>query len=153
MNRSKALGAAIVAALLGSLVVGCTSESADTTSASTPSASTPAASTPSFDGRLVGRYWLKQGPKTAWVGLEMIDPGKWSARGELEGQGTYEVNGDTITWLGGTGCAAGEKGTYTYTVGGRRLTQTVRDDPCTLRKEALDGATFTWELPRQARPR
>ena len=162
MKRTKALGVAVLTAMSGSLLIGCTSDRADTTASTTP---TPAsAATPSayplggtkwgatVDRELVGWYWLAEGPG---VGLNLLYFGKWTARswGWLEGQGTYELDGDTITWVGGIDCADGETGTYTYTAQDGRFTQTVQKDPCDRRRESFDGVVFKvvsppdkWEL-------
>ena len=155
MKRNKALGVAVLTAMLGILLIGCTSDSADTTASTTP---TPAsAATPSafplggtnwgaaVDRELVGRYWTGGG-----VGLTLRHPRKWTARswGWLEGQGTYELHGDTITWLGGIDCADSEKGTYTYTIQDDRFTQTVQEDPCDRRRESFDGVVFSRSHPR-----
>jgi hypothetical protein len=136
MKPTKALGVALMVALSGSLLIGCTSDSSDT-------ATTPSASAPAMDPELVGWYWTTDFPKV--VGLDLIYPGKWTARswGWLEGQGTYELDGDTITWHGGIECADRDEGTYTYTVQDRqRFTQTVKEDPCDSRRESFDGVVF-----------
>ena len=55
---------------------------------------------------------------------------------------TYEVNGDTITWLGGSDCDAGVKGTYKFTLNNGGFTQVVVDDSCGPRRDAFDGVTY-----------
>lgn len=136
MKPSKALGVAFVATLL----VGCTSDSATTATSSTPPANP-----------LVGT-WLAEGPSDEpVVVLELSADGSWTYRwgpsrdrvvDPGEGNGTYQVKGTTVTWLGGA-CDEGAEGIYTYTLENGQFTQTVKDDPCGPRKMAYDGVTFT----------
>ena len=148
MKRNKALGAVLVAALAGSLLTGCSSDSATTATSSTPPAEL-----------LVGR-WLAtfptvtEFPDGAFVILELEEGGVWTYKwgpsyDEVEqiGIGTYTVNADdTITWLGGA-CVEGEQGIYTYTLEGDEFTQTAKDEPCSPRWDAYHGVTYTRETP------
>ena len=102
---------------------------------------------------LVGT-WLTQGPSDEpIVVLELTAEGTWTYKwGQTRetvslagtGYGTYEVDGDTVTWLGGE-CEPGAKGVYTFTLENGQFSQTVKDDSCRLRKLAYDGVTFTAE--------
>lgn len=139
MKRNKALGVALLVALSGSLLVGCSSDNADSV--------TPPANP------LVGTWVAKGFPDNPVVVLEMASDGSWKylwgpSRDRVvmagEGSGTYEVNGDTVTWLGGA-CDEGVKGIYTYTLENGQFTQMVKDDPCPLRKVAYDAVVFTAE--------
>ena len=113
MKRNTALAVLLVAALPGSLLVGCSSDSADNANTLTPPANP-----------LVGT-WLTQGPSdNPIIVLEMAADGKWTfmwgpSRDKVvdpgAGFGTYEVDGNTVTWLGGA-CDQGVKGIYTYTL-------------------------------------
>jgi len=141
MKPSNALSVAFVAALAGGMLIGCSSDSA-TTATSTPPANP-----------LVGT-WLTEGPiDNPVIVLEMASDGTWKwmwgpSRNRVvdpgEGYGTYEVDGNTITWLGGA-CDEGVKGTYTYTLENDQITQTATDEPCGPRKDAYDGVTYTRE--------
>ena len=75
-------------------------------------------------------------------GLLLMSDGTWNIPWCQSSGGTYEVNGDTITWLGGNDCDAGVKGTYTYTLNDDQLTQVLMDDPCGPRRDAFDGVTY-----------
>ena len=75
-------------------------------------------------------------------GFFLTTDGTWN-QPYCQSGGTYEVNGDTITWLGGSDCDAGVKGIYRYTLTDDRLTQVVVDDPCGPRRAAYDGVTYT----------
>ena len=157
MKRTKALGVALVAALSGSLLVGCTSDSATTATSSTPRATTPASAAAPSAYPLVGTDWRAVGgPGLPCEGnngfgraLSLMADGTWHSPGCWDGtelplpaRWTYEVNGDTITWLGGTDCDAGVKGVYKFTLNNGRFTQVVVDDPCGPRRDAFDGQTF-----------
>ena len=110
MKRTKALGVAFVAALSGSLLVGCTSDDATTATSPTPPAQL-----------LVGK-WLTEFPDVtdfadgAFVILELEEGGVWTYKWGPSynrvvqiGSGTYTVNADdTITWLGGD-CVEGDR--------------------------------------------
>ena len=142
MKRQSALAILLVAALPGSLLMGCSSDNADTASATTPPANP-----------LVGT-WLTQGPSdNPVIVLEMAADGTWTwswgpSRDRVVdpggGFGTYEVDGNTVTWLGGA-CDAGAKGIYTYTLDNGQFTQTATDEPCAPRRSAYDGVTYTAE--------
>jgi hypothetical protein len=140
MKNTKALAVALVAALSGSLLVGCTSDNATTATSTTPPANP-----------LVGT-WLAEGPSdNPVVNLELASDGTWKYlwgpsqdRVVFVGEGTYEVDGDTVTWLGGE-CDAGAKGVYTYTLADGQFTQTATDEPCEPRMVAYNGVTFTKE--------
>ena len=157
MKRNKVLGVALVGALSGSLLVGCTSDSADTTTSATPSATTPASAATTSAYPLVGTSWRAEdgggrpqscdgpGEKPGmYGGLFLRADGAWvipwcnSSWG-----GTYEVNGDTITWVGGSDCDAGVKGVYKFTLDSNQFNQVVIDDPCEARKNAFNGVTYT----------
>ena len=138
MTESNAGGR--LAALSAGVVVGCSSDG--TTTSTTPA-----------DNPLVGT-WLADGPPDEpVVVLELTDDGDWTykwgqSRDSVSlagrGYGTYEVDGDTVTWLGGE-CDAGVEGVYTYTLEDDQFTQTLVEDPCYLRTLAYDGVTFTAE--------
>ena len=146
MKRNKALAVLLVAALPGSLLVGCSSGNADTNTSTTPAATTPA-------NPLVGT-WLTEGPSdNPIIVLEMAADGTWKflwgpSRDRVVdpggGFGTYEVDGNTVTWLGGA-CDEGAKGIYTYTLENGQFTQTATDEPCAPRRSAYDGVTYTAE--------
>jgi hypothetical protein len=64
-------------------------------------------------------------PNDPVVVLELTDDGDWTykwgqSRDSVSvagrGYGTYEVDDDTVTWLGGE-CDSGVEGVYTYTLG------------------------------------
>jgi hypothetical protein len=140
MKHNKALGVAFVAALSGSLLVGCTSDNA-TSATSTPPANP-----------LVGK-WLTEGTSdNPVIVLEMEEGGVWTYkwgpsynRVVQVGSGTYTVNADeTITWLGGA-CVTDVPGIYTYTLEGDKFTQTAKDEPCDPRRDAYNGVTYTRE--------
>ena len=138
VKHHKALAVALVAALSGSLLGGCTSDNATTATSTTPPANP-----------LVGT-WLAEGPSDhPVVNLELTADGTWKYlwgpsqnRVVYVGEGTYEVDGDTVTWLGGE-CDAGAKGIYTYTLENGQFTQTAKDEPCDPRRDAYDGVTYT----------
>jgi hypothetical protein len=142
MNRTKALGVVLVAVFSGSLLAGCTSDSATTATSTTPPANP-----------LVGT-WLTEGPSDEPViVLELFDDGTWiwswgQTRATVYmapyGSGTYQVDGDTVTWLGGA-CDEGAKGIYTYTLENGQFTQTAKDEPCDPRLDAYGGVTYTKE--------
>jgi hypothetical protein len=140
MGRYKALGVVLLAAWSGSMLVGCSSDSATTATSTTPPANP-----------LVGT-WLAEGPSdNPVVVLELAADGTWkylwgpSVNRVVEvGEGTYEVDGDTVTWLGGE-CDAGAKGIYTYTLADGQFTQTATAEPCVPRRVAYAGVTFTNE--------
>jgi hypothetical protein len=142
MKHDKALGVALVAALSGSLLVGCTSDSATTATSPTPPTNP-----------LVGT-WLTEGPiDQPVIVLEMLNDGTWiwswgqtrtTVEMATDGTGTYQVDGNTITWLGGA-CVTGIPGTYTYTLEGDKFTQTAKDEPCDPRRDAYNGVTYTRE--------
>ena len=142
MKHNKALGVALMAAMSGSLLIGCTSDSATTATSSTPPANP-----------LVGT-WQAEGPSDNPVRvLELAADGTWKYLGGpsqnrivIWGEGTYEVDGDTLTWLGPPGeCDEGAKGIYTYTLEKGQFTQTAKDEPCDPRRDAYNGVTFTNE--------
>jgi hypothetical protein len=140
MNHNKTLAVLLVTAASGSLLTACSSGNADTTS------TTPA-------NPLVGT-WLAQGPSdNPVIVLTMTADGTWTWRwgpsrdrvtDPGEGSGTYQVDGNTVTWLGGA-CDPGAKGIYTYTLENGKFTQTAKDEPCGPRKTAYDGLTYTAE--------
>jgi hypothetical protein len=146
MKHNKALGVALVTALSGSLLVGCTSDNANTATSTTPPANP-----------LVGA-WLTEFPDVtefpdgAFVILELEEGGVWTYKWGPSydrvvqiGSGTYTVNADgTITWLGGN-CVEGEPGIYSYTLEGDKFTQTAKDEPCGPRSDAYNGVTYTRE--------
>ena len=141
MKHAKALGVALIAALSGSLLVGCTSDNATTATSATPP-----------PNPLVGE-WLTEGTSdNPVIVLEMEEGGVWTYkwgpyynRVVQVGSGTYTVNADdTITWLGGA-CVTDVPGIYTYTLEGDKFTQTAKDEPCDPRREAYDGVTYTRE--------
>jgi hypothetical protein len=142
MKRHAVLAVLLVAALPGSLLIGCLSDNADTANTTTPPANP-----------LVGT-WLTEGPiSNPVVVLEMAADGTWTfswgpSRDRVvdpgEGFGTYEVDGNTVTWLGGA-CEQGVKGIYTYTLQNDQFTQTATDEPCDPRRSAYDGVTYTAE--------
>ena len=157
MKRNKALGAVLVAALSGSLLIGCTSDSADTTTSTTPRATTPASAAATSAHPLVDTAWRAEdgggrpqscdGPGEKQVfygGLILKADGSWVIpMCQSSWGGTYEVNGDTITWVGGTDCDTGVKGVYKFTLNNNQFTQVVMDDPCDSRRDAFDGVTYT----------
>jgi hypothetical protein len=138
MDRKRVLRMVLVAALSGSLFVGCSSDGA-TTSTTPP------------ENPLVGT-WLTDGPNDEpVVVLELTADGDWTYRWgqsrdtvSLAGSGTYEVDGDTVTWLGGE-CEVDAEGVYTYTLENGQFTQTLEDDPCVPRRMAYADVTFTAE--------
>jgi hypothetical protein len=146
MKHTKVLGVALVAALSGGLLVGCTSDNATTATAPTPPAQL-----------LVGK-WLAHFPDEPafpngeFVILELEEGGVWTYKwgpsyelAEQVGSGTYTVTADnTISWLGGA-CVTDVPGIYTYTLEGDKLTQTAKDEPCDPRRAAYDGETYTRE--------
>jgi poly(3-hydroxybutyrate) depolymerase len=142
MKRNTVLAVLLVAALPGGLLMGCSSDNADTASATTPPANP-----------LVGT-WLTEGPSdNPVIVLEMAADGTWTwswgpSRDRVVdpggGFGTYEVDGNTVTWLGGA-CDEGVKGIYTYTLENGQFTQTATDEPCDPRRSAYDGVTYTAE--------
>ena len=146
MKHNKVLGVALVAALSGSLLVGCTSDNATTATSPTPPAQL-----------LVGK-WLTEFPDVtdfpdgAFVILELEEGGVWTYKWGPSydrvvqiGEGTYTVTADdTITWLGGN-CVTDVPGIYSYTLEGDRFTQTAKDEPCDPRRDAYDGVTYTRE--------
>ena len=146
LKHNKVLGVTLVAALSGSLLVGCTSDNATTATAPTPPAQL-----------LVGK-WLTEFPDVtdfpdgAFVILELEEGGVWTYkwgpsydRVEQIGEGTYSVTADdTISWLGGA-CVTDVPGIYSYTLEGDRFTQTAKDEPCDPRRDAYDGVTYTRE--------
>jgi hypothetical protein len=139
MKQNKALGVSLVVALSGSLLVGCSSDSA-TTATSTPPANP-----------LVGKWLLTRDTAVnPVIVLELEDGGVWTYKWgpsydslEQVGIGMYTVNeDDTITWTGGA-CVEGEPGIYTYTLENGEFTQTATDEPCDPRRDAYDGVTYT----------
>ena len=142
MKRHTTLAVLLVAALPGSLLIGCSSDNADNADTSTPPANP-----------LVGT-WLTDGPSdNPVVVLEMAADGTWTwswgpSRDRVVdpggGFGTYEVDGNTVTWLGGA-CDAGAKGIYSFTLENGQFTQTATDEPCDPRRSAYDGVTYTAE--------
>jgi hypothetical protein len=155
MKRNKALGVALVTALSGSLLVGCTSGNAETSTPTTPRATTPASDTTPSAYPLVGTNWRAgEGPGRRCDGdvdlpnngfgrgLFLMADGTWNIPWCQSYGGTYEVNGDTITWLGGSDCDAGVKGTYKFTLNNGQFTQVVVDDPCGPRRDAFDGVAY-----------
>ena len=120
MKHNKVLGVALVAALSGSLLVGCTSDNATTATSPTPPANP-----------LVGK-WLTEGTSdNPVIVLEMEEGGVWTFkwgpyydRVVQVGSGTYTVNADdTITWLGGacvTTCRASTRTRWRVTSSLRR---------------------------------
>ena len=159
VKHNTALWVALVAAVSGSLLIGCTSDSEDTTPSATPRATTPASAPNTLALLLVeSNYWRAEdgpglscdmpssgeGKSPFGAGLLLRANGFWTSPWCQQGPGTFEVNGDTITWLGGSIC--GEvKGTYKFTVTNNSFTQTVMDDPCGPRRDAFDGVTYTTE--------
>jgi poly(3-hydroxybutyrate) depolymerase len=142
MKRNKALALVLVAALPGSLLVGCSSDNADIAASTTPPVNP-----------LVGT-WLTEGPSdNPIIVLELAADGTWTfswgpSRDKVVdpggGFGTYEVDGNTVTWLGGA-CDEGVKGVYTYTLENGQFTQTATDEPCDPRRSAYDGVTYAAE--------
>ena len=146
------LGAVVLTATLaGVLLSGCTSEGGAPTMSSAPAASTK----PSASAALsLAGTWIEKEPRYASVGVLKLseNPRTWSYKGGVyavtqdEGHGSYEVAGDTITWLGG--CEEDEDweqgpGVYTYTLDSGTLALSVTDDPCGLRSRSFDDQTFT----------
>ena len=142
MKHNKALGVALVTALVGNLLVGCTSDNATTKASTTPAATTTPAANP-----LVGTWFAEGDAGFKACGepfrgqLVLTADGRWVIPFCDDG-GTYEVNGGTITWLGGDDCDADVKGDYTYTLENGQFIQTAKDDRCGPRKEAFDGVTY-----------
>jgi hypothetical protein len=142
MKAHKALAVLLVAALPGTMLISCSSDNADNADTTTPPANP-----------LVGT-WLAEGPSdNPVIVLEMAADGTWKflwgpTRDRVvdpgEGFGTYEVDGNTVTWLGGA-CDEGAKGIYTYTLENGQFIMTATDEPCDPRRTAYDGLTYTAE--------
>lgn len=145
MKRQTGIGVAVVAALSGSLLIGCSSDNATTATSTTPPANP-----------LVGT-WVTELPNGGVGLLEFQADGidKYREGPSRQGvatidYGTYEVDSETLTFLTSTYCDEpidAQEATYTFTVENDQVTfkNTSGDDKCTDRKNGLEGYAYTAE--------
>jgi Lipocalin-like domain len=136
MKFSGALGVVVVvAALSGSLLVGCSSDDEDT--------SPP----------LVGTWVVEDSDGVGVLQLKADGTCLYEAgdsRDDLSGYDacTYEADESTLTYLTSSYCAdSTDKATYTYTVTNDQIEfkNTSGDDKCEPRKSVMEGAIWTRE--------
>jgi hypothetical protein len=136
MKRNKAFAVmVVVAALSGSLLAGCSSDSQDVNAL---------VGMWFYGGEEEGRDVVALTFRADGTGLGQFGIGLDTLR-EI-GTCTYEADASTLTFLTSTACPGSTgKATYTYTVTNDqlKLTNTSGDDTCTDRKAGLDGEIFT----------
>jgi hypothetical protein len=174
MKRNKALGVALVAALSGSLLNGCTSDNAATTATSTaPAPATSSAPAPATSSApapatnpLVGTWGRarRELPEGSFGVLEFRADGTMTysagdARDTLQvvDTGTYQADEATLTYLTSSYCdGPTDKATYTYQVSDAgwdwsrvNFRNTSGDDKCVDRKTAMEATEFLtpWPFP------
>lgn len=144
MKRHAGIGVAVVAALSGSLLIGCSSDSATTATTTTPPANP-----------LVGT-WVTELPEGVGLwdfqadGIVRYRAGPTRQGVATIDYGTYEVNSETLTLLTSTYCdepIEAQEATYTFTVENDQVTfrNTSGDDKCTDRKDAMEAYTYAAE--------
>ena len=164
MKRNKAFGVALVAALSGSLLNGCTSEDAATTATSTAPAIATSTAPATATNPLVGTWvWARRElPEGSFGVLEFRVDGTmtYSAGDTREtlqvvDTGTYLADEDTLTYLTSSNCdGPTDKATYTYQLSNAGWGQSQvdfmnksGDDKCVDRKTAMEATPFMTTPP------
>ena len=143
MKRHAGIGLAVVAALSGSLLIGCSSDDATTATSSTPPAN-PLVGTwvAAFRDSNVGVLEIRAD------GTVTYSFGPTRDAVDVVDDGTYQADSDTLTYLTSTYCDdPTDKATYTYTLASDQVTftNTSGDDKCADRKRTMEPVPWAAE--------